>query len=105
MLEIGCGTGEFIFGLKPSRGLGVDISEKMIEMARAKNFDGNIEFKVGEIDDIGETFDYIIISDLIGYLLDIEEFFRRLEKVTHSGTKIIITSIQQTLGADIGYCF
>ncbi|MDE2218374.1 MAG: glycosyltransferase [Patescibacteria group bacterium] len=91
VLEIGCGTGEFLVGLKPSKGLGIDISERMIEMARAKNADENIEFKVGEIDDVEEVFDYIIISDLIGYLPDIEEFFRKLEKITHSSSRIVIT--------------
>lgn len=91
VLEIGCGTGEFLIALKPSKGLGIDISEKMIEMARAKNSDKKVEFKVGEIDGVDEIFDYIIISDLIGYLPDIEEFFRKLEKVAHSGSRIIIT--------------
>lgn len=91
VLEIGCGTGEFLIALKPSKGLGIDISGKMIEMARAKNSDKKVEFKVGEIDDVDEIFDYIIISDLIGYLPDIEEFFRKLEKLTHSSSRIIIT--------------
>jgi len=91
VLEIGCGTGEFLVRLKPERGLGVDISEKMIELALAKNKNEKIEFKVGDIGDIEEIFDYIIISDLIGYLPDIEEFFRKLDKVTHSSSRIIIT--------------
>jgi len=91
VLEVGCGTGEFLIRLKPERGLGVDISDKMIDLARTKNTNEKIEFKVGDIDDVEETFDYIIISDLIGYLPDIEEFFRKLEKVTHSGSRIIIT--------------
>lgn len=91
VLEIGCGTGEFLIRLKPSKGLGIDISEKMIEMAQSKNTGKEIEFRAGEIDGVDEIFDYIIISDLIGYLPDIEEFFRKLEKVTHSGSRIIIT--------------
>ena len=28
VLEVGCGTGEFLIRLKPSKGLGIDISEK-----------------------------------------------------------------------------
>ena len=91
VLEVGCGTGEFLARLKPEKGLGIDISEKMIEMARTKNTNERIEFKVGEIDDVEEIFDYIIISDLIGYLPDIEEFLRKLEKITHSSSRIIIT--------------
>ena len=91
VLEVGCGTGELLVRLKPSKGLGVDMSNKMIDLARTKNTDEKIEFKTGEIDDVRETFDYIIISDLIGYLPDIEEFFRKLEKITHPSSRIIIT--------------
>jgi ubiquinone/menaquinone biosynthesis C-methylase UbiE len=34
VLELGCGTGRLLTALKPSFGLGVDISERMITQAR-----------------------------------------------------------------------
>ena len=95
VIEIGCGTGDLLFKLKPSYGLGVDVSEKMIELARQKNSNLKIEFKVGAIGDIEGLFDYIILSDLIGFLPDIEEFFRKLPRIMHSQTKIIITQYNQ----------
>ena len=91
VLEIGCGTGDLLFKLKPSYGLGVDISDKMIELAKGKNSNPKIEFKVGTTDNIEGLFDYIILSDLIGYLPDIEEFFRKLPQIMHPQSKIIIT--------------
>ena len=95
VLEIGCGTGDLLFKLKPSYGLGVDISEKMIELARQKNSNSRIEFKVGSVDDIDGLFDYIVLSDLVGYLPDIEEFFRKLSRIMHPQSKLIITQYSQ----------
>ena len=95
VLEIGCGTGDLLFKLNPSYGLGIDISEKMIELARQKNSNPKIEFKSGTIDDIEGLFDYIVLSDLIGFLPDIEEFFRKLSRITHPQSKIIITQYSQ----------
>ena len=95
VVEIGCGTGDLLFKLKPSYGLGIDISEKMIELARQKNSNTKIEFKAGTIDDIEGLFDYIILSDLIGYLPDIEEFFRKLSRIMHPQSKLIITQYSQ----------
>ena len=33
ILDIGCGTGELLAYLKPNKGLGIDLSKKMIEIA------------------------------------------------------------------------
>ena len=105
VVEIGCGTGDLLFKLKPSYGLGVDISEKMIELARQKNSNPKIEFKVGTIDDIEGLFDYIILSDLIGYLPDIEELFRKLSRIMHPQKQTHYYPIQPAVGAGVKPCF
>lgn len=91
VLEIGCGTGDMLAVLAPSRGVGVDISKRMIEKARAKY--PHHEWNVGDAENlaIGERFDYVIVSDLVGYVDDIELVFRNLNKVSHAKTKIVIT--------------
>ena len=38
----------------------------------------------------GETFDYIILSDLVGFLYDIRLVFERLRSACHAQTRIII---------------
>jgi hypothetical protein len=38
----------------------------------------------------GETFDYVILSDLVGFLYDIRLVFERLRSVCHSQTRIIV---------------
>lgn len=91
VLEIGCGTGDLLDTLAPSRGTGLDISPKMVEIARSKHPD--LTFVVGDAQDLplSETFDYVILSDVIGYLEDVQRAFEELRKVCHSRTRVIIT--------------
>lgn len=80
VLDLGCGTGEPGFTVKAAfpdiRLLGIDTSEPMIEMARAKaRRDGltNVEFKVmpmenlairtGEVDILTSRFGFLSVSD------------------------------------------
>jgi len=91
VLEIGCGNGYILNKLKPSRGVGIDISLNMVERAR-KNYP-HIEFLQMDAENITlcEKFDYIIISDTLCYLEDIQKAFKELWKVVHVDTRIIIT--------------
>ena len=91
VLEVGCGTGELLNAVRPSYGIGIDISPNMIEIAKKKY--PHLKFFVQDVDnlDIDEEFDYIIISDLIGDLSDVHKSFENLKKVCHKGTRIIIS--------------
>lgn len=91
VLEIGCGTGELLNDLKSTNGVGIDFSAKMIEIAR-NNYP---ELTFIEMDaenlNLDYKFDYIILSDLIGYLDDVQLAFEKLHTVCHSKTKIVVT--------------
>ena len=92
VLELGCGTGHLLASLKPKRGLGIDFSSEMVSQAR-ESFP-ELEFQVGDIEclgDLAETFDYIILSDVIGLLLDIEETFQGLHRFCNACTRIVIS--------------
>ena len=91
VLEIGCGSGDLLHALAPGRGVGMDLSPKMVERARARYPD--LTFLAGDAEDLplGETFDYVILSDLIGYLDDVQRAFEELRKVCHPATRVIIT--------------
>jgi ubiquinone/menaquinone biosynthesis C-methylase UbiE len=92
ILEIGCGTGYILNSLNPSRGVGIDISSEMIEIAKKKyNHLVFIQDDAEHLDLSDETFDFIIISDTLGYLEDIQQAFNRLWKISHPGTRIIVT--------------
>jgi SAM-dependent methyltransferase len=90
ILEVGCSTGDLLAALKPSYGVGVDLSPKMIEAARSKY--PSLHFYTGIIDEISldEKFDYIILSGLLGELKDIQAFLGSLKRFCSSDTRIII---------------
>lgn len=91
ILEIGCGTGELLAQVKGRRKVGIDFSCIMIENAR-KQFP-EIDFHVMDAQDITieEKFDVIIISNLLGWLSDIQKMFNEVKKLCHPHTRIILT--------------
>lgn len=91
VLEIGCGAGDLLASVNPSYGVGIDFSPVSIEIAR-KRFP-SLTFYVQDAENIRltETFDYIILSDLVSSLWDIQAAFDNLKKVSHAQTRIIIS--------------
>jgi len=91
VLEIGCGTGELLNALEPSRGVGIDISPTAVKIARSR-FPG-LSFMTGDAEDLplSEPFDYIILSDVIGYMDDVQRAFDQLNRVSHPRTRVILT--------------
>lgn len=91
VLEIGCGTGELLHQINGSRKVGIDFSEVMIEEA-SKQFP-NDDFRVMQAEHLyfDETFDVIILSNLVGLLHDVQTVFDQLPKVSHERTKIMIS--------------
>ena len=90
VIEIGCGTGETLAAVNPAKGLGVDISPKMVEIAREKY--PHLQFEVGDIEalDIEEKFDYVLVDGTIGTVDDIQLAFGELHKVCKPETHLII---------------
>jgi len=95
VLDLGCGTGQLLNALEPSYGVGVDLSGGMIEIAR-DNFP-HLDFIQGDIEDpklissLDGPFDFIILSDTIGYLDDCELTLNGLHSLCTQDTRIIIS--------------
>src|SRR6266540_2800260 len=62
VLEIGCGSGDLLAALEPSEGMGVDVSRRMVERARAQHPGLRFEQRAGEDVELGQTFDYVVLS-------------------------------------------
>lgn len=92
VVELGCGTGDLLDAIKPSLGIGVDFSEKMLEVAREKY--PNLEFVQADVLDYTTDveIDYVIISDLLGSLWDIQAVLHNLRKWVNPRTKVIISA-------------
>lgn len=91
VLEIGCGLGDLLAALKPTRGLGIDLSGAMVKEAAQRH--PELEFRVGDVEslDIDEPFDVIILDDVVGHLVDIEVALRRLKRCCTPKTRMIIS--------------
>ena len=91
VLEVGSGTGELLAATRPRRGVGIDISSAMVRVAQESYPDLEFQQMAAEsLDFDDEKFDYIILSDLTGFLFDIRLVFERLRTVCHPGTRILI---------------
>ncbi len=90
ILELGCGTGNLIGNLSPSFGVGVDISDEMIKIAK-ENYP-SIEFICEDIEELSmdRRFDYIIISGTLGTVENIQLLLRKVLLNAYSDTRIIV---------------
>ncbi len=92
VLEIGAGTGELLAAAKPKDGTGIDISSRMIEHAREAY--PHYTWQVDDIEHLklDKVYDYVVLSDVLGYVGDVELSFSNLQKISHHRTKVVITS-------------
>lgn len=92
VVEVGCGTGDLLNAVKPSRGLGIDFSPEMVRIASEKYPD--LEFTCADAGEVKlkETFDYIIISDLLSSLIDIQATLRNIRSMCHENTRLVFSS-------------
>ena len=96
VLEIGCGSGELLGRIRARRKVGIDLAPKQIEAARARVPDAEFHAQAGELLDLAETFDVIIISDTLNLAADVQRLFERLHSVSHRETRLIV-NFQNTL--------
>ena len=91
-MEIGCGSGDLLAGISGSEKTGIDFSKEFIDWAKEKHSEKNIEFLVMDANNIqlDKTFDMIVLSNLIGYVDDIQKVLNEVKKCCHPNTKIIV---------------
>lgn len=93
VLELGCGSGDLLAAVAPARGLGIDLSSTQIELARGKH--PALEFAVADAEQLDalpdETFDYVVLSDLAGYLDDIQRCLEGVRRFCDADTRIIVS--------------
>jgi len=90
VLEIGCGRGDLLASLEPSEGVGVDFSGEMIRRARQRHPHLRFIEADGHELQLDETFDFIILSDLLNDAWDVERLLRRVHKLCMPSTRVII---------------
>ena len=90
VLEVGCGLGDLLAATSPAFGVGVDFSPATLDLA-AKRHPG-LHFELGEAGAFthAERFDYILLSDLVNDLDDVQQLLERLQAVSFEGTRLIV---------------
>jgi ubiquinone/menaquinone biosynthesis C-methylase UbiE len=89
VLDVGCGTGNYLVALEEGtgcRGWGIDPSEEMLERARSRS--RSIEFNVGRAESLDfpdACFDLVMSTDVIHHVKDREAFFREARRVLRAG--------------------
>lgn len=94
IIEIGCGTGSLLAELAPRNGLGIDLSERMIQIATERWRDRlELEFRVGEAEvlEVEGDWDFIVMCDVLEHLYDPAAAISRLDRVFAPGTRLILT--------------
>lgn len=91
VLEIGCATGDLLQAVQPSIGVGVDVSPKMIEIARNKFPDYTFHAMSAEELSLNQTFQYVVLSDLVGHLYDIQRTLEKTRTVMSARSRLILT--------------
>jgi SAM-dependent methyltransferase len=92
VLEIGCGRGDLLAALKPGYGLGVDVSPRMVSAARERHPGLEFRCSAGEQLHGEELFDYIVLSDLVPYVHDLQALFSAVAAHCHPATRVVVST-------------
>lgn len=93
VLEIGCGTGNYIIALKflkDCQAWGIDISEEMLSIARKRAM--NINFKMQDatkLDFLNEFFDFVFSINVIHHIKDHKRYYKEAYRVLKYGGVIV----------------
>ena len=91
VLELGCSSGELIAALKPSEGVGVDFSLEALKIAESLH--PEIDFILADAHSLDlplKTFDFIILSELVNDLWDVQAVLTQLHSYCAPHTRIIL---------------
>ena len=90
VLEIGCGQGDLLAALRPKYGVGIDFSAAMVRSAAGRHPELHFqEMDAHRLQFEGE-FDYVVCSDLVNDLRDVQQVFERVAEHCHPGTRFIL---------------
>lgn len=98
VLDLGCGSGHTLAALRPSRGVGIDVSGRAVSRARQLHQGENLHFFEGDASDaellaeVGGPFDVILLINVVTHLTDVQTALERLQPLCHSRTRLLVYS-------------
>lgn len=101
VLEVGCGTGNYIFAVERLTGAicwGADPSEGMLAEARARSC--GVEFQLGRAERLDfppASFDLVFSVDVIHHVVDRLGYFREVHRILKPGGKLCTVTDSQCI--------
>ena len=92
VLDIGCGDGRLLASLKPALGVGVEVSDGMAALARERNPQFTYIVSIEEEFEVEGTFDYILFSDILNEVWDVQALFDHVKQYCSPRTRIMINT-------------
>jgi SAM-dependent methyltransferase len=89
VLELGCSSGELLAAVEPAEGIGVDFSPTIIALARQHH--SKLRFEVADVARYSgpEKFDYVLMSDLVNDLPDVQDLLARAHQFATPQTRLV----------------
>lgn len=97
VLDLGCGYGwhcKYAVENGANKVIGIDISDKMLEIAKEKNSDKKIDYRCEAMEDLNfpkETFDIILSSLAFHYIQDFESLVSNIAKWIRKGGEFVFS--------------
>ncbi len=94
ILDVGCGTGTILSELPLKRGTGIDISQKMIDVARERYHDRqDLSFAAADITNFvpQEKFDTVLCFDVVEHIVDHRLLLQSLAHCINPDGKIVLS--------------
>jgi ubiquinone/menaquinone biosynthesis C-methylase UbiE len=92
VLELGCGEGDLLAAVRPAVGVGIDLSPMMIERAARRHPEYRFQEGDAHAPELLEQFDFVICSDLLNDVWDVQRVLEQAARVSHSSTRLIINN-------------
>jgi SAM-dependent methyltransferase len=94
VLDVGAGTGEVLAAVRPSEGIGVNVSEALSQLARERH--AELVFSTFDADAVelpdGFRPDYILSVNLLDHVYDVYDLFAGLRDAMTERTLVVVTT-------------
>jgi len=92
VLEIGCATGQLLARIGQGRRVGVDVSPRMVDVARARHPELELHVAAGDALPAIEPVDWVVLDNVVEYLPEIHSVLDAVRPLLHPFSKLVITS-------------
>lgn len=93
ILDYGCGTGSYLHALSPSHGVGYDLSQGMLKIAKEKYANNKNLFFTKSVNMIKGNFDFIICVDAIEHFSNTNKEFKIMRQFMSYDTKLVVSYV------------